>query len=154
MVNSDVAADLYGRREERTVTGEEDIDAIVTEEVYRIPERFVLKDLYVESGFNVTPAATVELEVDGMSIKKKCSGDGPVDAVYRTIKQMLNTDSALQSYEVKAITGWTDALGEVTVRVEKDKRTVVGQGADTDIIIASAKAYLNALNRLDSKKQQ
>lgn len=132
---------------------EEDIDAIVTEEVYRMPEKYVLKDLHVESGFNIIPAAEVELEIDGKSIRKKSTGDGPVDATYRTIKEIVTTESVLQSYEVKAITGGTDALGEVTVRLEEDGRTVVGQGADTDIIIASAKAYLNALNRLERKKQ-
>ncbi|MDD5434810.1 MAG: alpha-isopropylmalate synthase regulatory domain-containing protein, partial [Nitrospira sp.] len=132
---------------------EEDIDAIVTEEVYRMPEKYVLKDLHVESGFNVIPAAEVELEIDGKSIRRKSTGDGPVDATYRTIKEMITTESVLQSYEVKAITGGTDALGEVTVRLEENSRTVVGQGADTDIIIASAKAYLNALNRLERKKQ-
>ncbi|MBI5192055.1 MAG: 2-isopropylmalate synthase [Nitrospirae bacterium] len=133
---------------------EEDLDAIVTEEVYRIPERFVLKNLHVESGSNVTPAAMVELEIDGRSVTNKSSGDGPVDATYRTIKEMVKTNSILLSYEVKAITGGTDALGEVTVRLEENGRTVVGQGADTDIIIASAKAYLNGLNRMESRKKQ
>lgn len=131
---------------------EEDLDAIVTEEVYRIPERFVLKNLHVESGSDITPSAMVELEIDGRSVTNKSSGDGPVDATYRTIKDMVKTGSHLLSYEVKAITGGTDALGEVTVRLEEDGRTVVGQGADTDIITASAKAYLNALNRLEHRK--
>lgn len=133
---------------------EEDMDVIVTEEIYRIPEKYVLKDLHVESGSRITPTATVELEIEGKSLKKKSAGDGPVDATYRTIKEMVNTASHLLSYEVKAITGGTDALGEVTVRLEEGGRTVVGQGADTDIIVASAKAYLNALNRLESKKRQ
>lgn len=131
---------------------EEDIDAIITEEIYRIPERYVLKYIHVESGSNVTPTATVELEIDGMSVKNISTGDGPVDATYRTIKAMTQATSHLRSYEVKAITGGTDALGEVTVRLEEGGRTVVGQGADTDIIVASAKAYLNALNRLAYKK--
>lgn len=133
---------------------EEDLDAIVTEEVYRIPERFVLKNLHVESGSDITPSAMVELEIDGRSVTNKSSGDGPVDATYRTIKDMVKTGSHLLSYEVKAITGGTDALGEVTVRLEEDGRTVVGQGADTDIITASAKAYLNALNRLESRSKK
>lgn len=133
---------------------EEDLDAIVTEEVYRIPERFVLKKLHVESGSDITPSAMVELEVDGRSVTNKSSGDGPVDATYRTIKDMVKTGSHLLSYEVKAITGGTDALGEVTVRLEEDGRTVVGQGADTDIITASAKAYLNALNRMESRSKK
>lgn len=133
---------------------EEDLDAIVTEEVYRIPERFVLKNLHVESGSDIIPSAMVELEIDGRSVTNKSSGDGPVDATYRTIKDMVKTGSHLLSYEVKAITGGTDALGEVTVRLEEDGRTVVGQGADTDIITASAKAYLNALNRMESRSKK
>ncbi len=127
---------------------EEDIEAIVSEEVYRIPEKYVLKYIYVESGSDKTPVATVELEIDGKCVREVSSGDGPVDATYRTIKLITSASSHLRSYEVKAITGGTDALGEVTVRVDEGGRTVVGQGADTDIIVASAKAYLNALNKL------
>ncbi len=131
---------------------EEDIEAIVTEEVYRIPEKYVLKYIHVESGSDMTPTATVEIEIEGQDVKNVSTGDGPVDATYRTIKSITQASSHLLSYEVKAITGGTDALGEVTVRVEEGGRTVVGQGADTDIIVASAKAYLNALNRLAYKK--
>ncbi len=133
---------------------EEDIEAIVSEEVYRIPEKYVLKYIHVESGSDKTPMATVELEVEGKDIKEVSTGDGPVDATYRTIKSITKASSHLLSYEVKAITGGTDALGEVTVRVEEGGRTVVGQGADTDIIVASARAYLNALNRLAYKKSR
>ncbi|MCC6543565.1 MAG: 2-isopropylmalate synthase [Nitrospirae bacterium] len=133
---------------------EEDIEAIISEEVYRIPEKFVLKYIHVESGLDKTPSATVALEIDGLDVREVSTGDGPVDATYRTIKSITNTSSHLLSYEVKAITGGTDALGEVTVRVEEGGRTVVGQGADTDIIVASAKAYLNALNRLVYKKRK
>ena len=131
---------------------EEDIDAIITEEVYKIPEKYVLKFIHVESGSDVIPTATVELEIEGKSVKNKSAGDGPVDATYRTIKTMTEAVGHLLSYEVKAITGGTDALGEVTVRMEESGRKVVGQGADTDIIVASAKAYLNALNKLAYKK--
>ncbi len=132
---------------------EEDIDAIITEEIYRIPEKYGLKYIHVESGSDVTPTATVELEIAGRSVRNVSTGDGPVDATYRTIKAMTQAAGHLLSYEVKAITGGTDALGEVTVRMEEGGRTVVGQGADTDIIVASAKAYLNALNKLACKKK-
>jgi 2-isopropylmalate synthase len=76
------------------------------------------------------------------------TGDGPVDAVYRTIAAMAETKSHLRAYIVKAITGGTDAQGEVSVRVEENGETVTGHGSDTDIIIATAQAYLNALNKL------
>jgi 2-isopropylmalate synthase len=133
---------------------EEDIEAIISEEVYRIPERYRLKYLHVESGTGQTPMAVVELEIDGKTVREEGNGDGPVDAAYRTIKKLTREEGHLLSYEVKAITGGTDALGEVTVRMDDNGRAVVGQGADTDIIMASAKAYLNALNRLAYRRKR
>jgi len=127
---------------------EEDLDAIVAEEVFRIPDRYRLVSMHVASGTGEQPTAVVELEIDGQRSRQTGHGDGPVDAAYRTIAAMTATKSRLQAYIVKAITGGTDAQGEVTVRVEEDGRTAIGQGADTDIIVASAKAYLNALNKL------
>jgi 2-isopropylmalate synthase len=127
---------------------EEDLEVIISEELAKIPETYVLKSLYVESGTNFVPAATVELEVDGKIVKEKAIGDGPVDAAYRTIALITHTKSRLQTYVVKAITGGTDAQGEVAVRLEEGGKTVTGHGADTDIIVASARAYLSALNKL------
>jgi 2-isopropylmalate synthase len=127
---------------------EEDLEAIISEEVAKIPERYVLKALTIASGTNQVPTATVELEISGQVVQQTGTGDGPVDAAYRTIAAMTKTGSRLLQYAVKAITGGTDAQGEVSVRVEEDGETVTGHGADTDIIVASARAYLNALNRL------
>ena len=127
---------------------EEDLEAIVSETAIRVPERFSLKGLSVESSLDRPPAATVELEKDGQRITRTGTGDGPVDAVYRTIADILETKSALRAYIVKAITGGTDAQGEVSVRVEENGEIVTGHGSNTDIIIASAHAYLNALNKL------
>jgi 2-isopropylmalate synthase len=107
-----------------------------------------LKSFHVESGTNKTPTATVELEFDGRTHTHTGTGDGPVDAVYRTIAAMIQTKSRLLMFGVNAITGGTDAQGEVSVRVEENGRTVTGHGADTDIITAATKAYLNALNKL------
>jgi 2-isopropylmalate synthase len=87
-------------------------------------------------------------------VRNVSTGDGPVDATYRTIKTMTQAAGRLLSYEVKAITGGTDALGEVTVRMEEGGSTVVGQGADTDIVVASAKAYIHALNKLCSGQEK
>jgi 2-isopropylmalate synthase len=127
---------------------DEDLEAIVNEALARIPEVFMLERLQVESGTDRTPTATIALQVRGASVVETGHGDGPVDAVYRTIARITQTKSRLQSYTVAAITGGTDALGEVTVRIEEGGRTATGHGADTDIIVASAKAYLNALNKL------
>lgn len=127
---------------------EEDLEAIISEQIRRIPERYVLKSLFVQSGTGQVPTATVELEIDGKAMKQTGTGDGPVDAAYRTIAGMTGTKSRLLQYIVKAITGGTDAQGEVRVRVEEAGKTTTGNGADTDIIVASAKAYLNALNKL------
>ena len=127
---------------------EEDLEVIVSEELAKMTERIVLKSFHVESGTSLVPTATVELDIDGQVIKESGTGDGPVDAVYRTIAAITKTKSKLLMFGVNAITGGTDAQGEVSVRVEEDGRTVSGHGADTDIIMAAARAYLNALNRL------
>ncbi|MEE8125480.1 MAG: alpha-isopropylmalate synthase regulatory domain-containing protein, partial [Nitrospirales bacterium] len=127
---------------------EEDLETIVNTAVTKVPERYSLKGLHVESGMNQQPTATVELLMDGQSASKTGTGDGPVDAVYRTIASLTETKSQLRAYIVKAITGGTDAQGEVSVRVEENGETVTGHGSDTDIIMASTQAYLNALNKL------
>ena len=133
---------------------EEDLEAIISETATKVPERYSLKGLSAQSGMQQIPTATVELEVDGQVLKETGTGDGPVDAVYRTIALITKTKSRLLAYVVKAITGGTDALGEVSVRLEEAGETVTGNGADTDIIIASAHAYLNALNKLASQLER
>lgn len=132
---------------------DEDIEALISDKVKHIAEVYVLKNLRAESGTGITPTATVEMEVDGRAVKQTGQGDGPVDAVYRTIAAMTGTRSKLDAYLVKGITGGTDALGEVTVKVEEGGKKVAGHGADTDIIIASARAYVNALNKLEYWKK-
>lgn len=132
---------------------DEDLEAIVSDEMQQIQEVYVLKDIRAESGTGLTPTATVAMEVNGKAVKQTGTGDGPVDAVYRTIAHMTGTKSKLDAYLVKGITGGTDALGEVTVKVEEEGKKVAGHGADTDIIVASAKAYVNALNKLEYWKK-
>jgi 2-isopropylmalate synthase len=134
---------------------DEDLEAIVQDEVLRteMPERFRLTGMKVASGIDSPPVATVEMEVDGEPVSAEGGGGGPVDAVYKTIATMTGTKSTLLKYTVSAITGGTDALGEVTVRLSEGDAIVLGQGSHTDIIVASAKAYINALNRLECKKK-
>ncbi len=132
---------------------DEDLEAIVSDEMQQVKEVFVLKHLSAQSGTGITPTATVEMQVDGKTVQQTGKGDGPVDAVYRTIAGITKTQSKLDAYLVKGITGGTDALGEVTVKVEEGGKKVTGHGADTDIIVASAKAYVNALNKLEYWKK-
>ncbi len=129
---------------------DEDIEALVSDKIKQIPEVYTLKSLKAESGTGFTPTAAVEMEIDGKTVRQTGTGDGPVDAVYRTIAALTGTKSRLAAYLVKGITGGTDALGEVSVTVEEGNKRVVGHGADTDIIVASAKAYVKALNKLAS----
>src|SRR3990172_3616226 len=135
---------------------DEDVEAIVQDEVLRIemPERFKLLSLNVRSGTDTPPVAEVEMEVDGRRIKDTGRGDGPVDAAYKTIAAMTATKSTLLKYSVTAITGGTDAQGEVSVRLREGEHIVLGQRSHADIIVASAKAYINALNRLEYKKKE
>ncbi len=132
---------------------DEDIEAMISEDVTKVPEIYSLLDLYIVSGISQKPTATVKLRVGENVIDRMEHGDGPVDATYKAIAAMTNTKSHLLKFEVKGITGGTDALGEVVVSLEEDGRTVRGHGADTDIIIASAKAYINALNKLAAKRK-
>ena len=132
---------------------DEDIEALISDKVKHITEVYALKNLRAESGTGITPTATVEMEVDGRTVKQAGHGDGPVDAVYRTIAAITGTKSRLDAYLVKGITGGTDAQGEVTVKLEEGGKKVAGHGADTDIIVASAKAYVNALNKLEYWKK-
>jgi 2-isopropylmalate synthase len=133
---------------------DEDIEALLSEEVTKVPEVYSLVDLHIVSGINQKPTAAVKLKVGGILIDKLEHGDGPVDATYKAIASVTDTKSKLLKFEVKGITGGTDALGEVMVSLEEDGRTSRGHGADTDIIVAAAKAYINALNKLAARKKQ
>ena len=88
------------------------------------------------------------------STRKRGSATDPVDATFKTIKKITRTRSKLLQFAINAITGGTEAQGEVRVRLEEKGYTVIGQGADTDVIVASAKAYINALNKMEFKKQK
>jgi 2-isopropylmalate synthase len=135
---------------------DEDIEAIVQDEVLRIdvPERFKLVRMNVHSGTDTQPEAEVALDVDGKTVTMTVKGDGPVDAAFKAISKITGTRSRLLKYSVTAITGGTDAQGEVAARIQEGDYTALGQGSHTDIIVASAKAYVNALNRLEHMKSE
>lgn len=133
---------------------DEDLETLVSEEVKKAPEVFSLKELSVSGGTDVKPTAKVRLVVRGEDMALTESGDGPVDATYRAIARLTATRSRLEKFEIKSITGGTDALGEVLVTLQEDGRTVRGYGSDTDIIIAAAKSYINALNKIEVRKRE
>ncbi len=127
---------------------DEDLDVIVADEIIRVPELYKLQAMSVSSGSFAAPTATVEMEVDGEVKKTAVMGDGPVDATFQAIKELTGSSAHLLHFAVGAITGGTDAQGECTVRLEVDGREQLGQGAHPDIIVAAARAYINALNKI------
>jgi 2-isopropylmalate synthase len=132
----------------------EDLEAIVADSVGQTDERYELGDLNILSGTFAKPTATVELVIEGEAAKATAQGIGPVEAVFKAIADLTETKSDLLRYQVNAITGGMDALGEVSVTVSEDGRRVIGHGAHPDIIVASAKAYVHALNKLAWHKRR
>lgn len=134
---------------------DEDLEAVVLEKVFRIPDKFRLINLSVQSGnTGVPPTAAVVMEVDGKMQQLAGFGAGPIDAAFNTIDKIVDRSPKLQRFLVNAITGGTDAQGEVLVRIEENGMSSVGRGSDSDIIVASVKAYLNAMNRLAKKEEE
>jgi 2-isopropylmalate synthase len=134
---------------------DEDLIALVAQESVRgdVRDRYELVYLNVTSSSMAVPHATVKLRIDGEEMLGHATGDGMVDACYRAIGDLTGQHPELQRYAVKAITGGTDAQGEVTCLLREHGYTVTGQGSHTDIIQASALAYVNALNKLEYRRQ-
>jgi 2-isopropylmalate synthase len=132
----------------------EDLEAIVAESVVQTDERFQLGEVTVLAGTFATPNATVELVADGRPRKTTATGVGPVDALFKAIAELAETKSELVRYQVNAITGGMDAQGEVSVTLADGGRRVIGHGAHTDVLVASAKAYVHALNKLEWHKRR
>ncbi|TXJ08923.1 MAG: 2-isopropylmalate synthase [Acinetobacter sp.] len=130
---------------------DEDLQALASGQSHEHAAKFQLKELEVTSKTGQTPRAHVLLTVDGQEQAAAENGSGPVDAVFKAIEVIAKSKSSLELYQVNAITSGTDSQGEVLVRLNQDGRIVTGQGADTDIVIASAKAYLSALNWLHTE---
>jgi 2-isopropylmalate synthase len=128
---------------------DEDLQALISETGKSNKDLgYQLVQLKVCSETGTTPKANITLQKDGKSKEGTAEGGGPVDAAFKALESIVNSDSELQLYSVNSITSGTDAQGEVTVRLQKSGRIVNGQGSDTDIVIASVKAYLNAINKL------
>jgi 2-isopropylmalate synthase len=128
---------------------DEDIEVLVAEEILRVPDKYKLDYLNVVSGTVAVPTAMVRLRIDGKETQGAGFGVGPIDATFNTIANMADTRSKLVRFSINAISGGTDAQGEVTVRLQENGLVALGKGADPDIFIASAKAYINGLNRLE-----
>jgi 2-isopropylmalate synthase len=131
---------------------DEDLQALVSEVQVSGSDgdKITLESLEVISKTGQLPHAELTLNYKGESYRSTSDGDGPVDAVFKAIEQLAKSSTELKLYSVNAVTAGTDSQGEVTVRLEKGGRIVNGQGADTDILVASVKAYLNALNLLEN----
>ncbi len=133
---------------------DEDIVALVDDEVVRGHDKIFVKALKVESGLGIAPAAHMTLVVDGEERATTATGDGPVDAIFAAIRALYPHTASLQLFQVHAVTEGTDAQATVSVRLEENGRTVTGKGADTDTLVAAANAYVNALNKLLVKREK
>jgi 2-isopropylmalate synthase len=134
---------------------DEDIIALVDDQVVRTNDRLRMIGLEILCGTkHQPPKSELAMEIDGEVKSCKSSGDGPVDAAFNAVKELFPHGARLQLYQVHAVTGGTDAQAEVTVRLEENGRTVIGQAADTDTMVASVKAYINALNKLLVKREK
>lgn len=126
---------------------DEDLEAIMAEQVRTSEEIYKLQKWFVKSGTEQEPLSKVVITKNGDEIETEASGDGPVDAVCNAISKLTNTEAKLISYNVSSITGGLDAQGDVAIQLEINGKNVLGRGISTDIIEASAKAYLNAINK-------
>jgi 2-isopropylmalate synthase len=144
--------DLADRK--RTVYDEDLVSLIETEVIYKsVPEHFRLEELVVVTGTTVKPNATVKMKIGDDLKTTSAFGDGPIDAAYRAITMLAQSKCKLLKFAVSSITGGTEALGEVSVRLEDEGSVVTGQGVDPDVVTASARAYINGLNRLKFTKE-
>jgi len=127
---------------------DEDLAAIISDEIHAIEHIYELEYLHVACGTGTLPTASVKMKTKEGTTQAAACGDGPVDAAYEAIREATGLSPKLENYSIRAVTGGKEALGEATVRISEDGRTFVGRGISTDIIEASAKAYVDAINRM------
>ncbi|MGI6485132.1 MAG: 2-isopropylmalate synthase [Tepidanaerobacteraceae bacterium] len=136
--------DLADKKKEIT---DMDIEAIVEDQVSRIPQIIKLKYYQTSSGNRAIATSTVRVTIEGKSVEEAATGDGPIDATYKALERACNISCKLVDYSIKSVSGGKEALGEVVVKVEKDGKIFIGRGLSTDIIESSALAYTDALNK-------
>jgi 2-isopropylmalate synthase len=167
-----LALDRFKRlADKKKVVADADIEAIIADEIYQPPETWRLNHIQVSCGDHSMPTATVSLTGPGGQVHQDAAlGTGPVDAVYQAINRIVGVPNTLTEFSVKSVTEGIDAVGEVTIRIQPDNgdnnhafnpqtgqsmvRTFSGHGASTDIIVASARAYLSALNRMLAAREE
>ena len=131
---------------------DEDIEALVDEEIATAQDHIKLVSLSVIAGTRGPQRATMKLDVEGKPMLEECEGNGPVDAIFNCIKAMVPHEATLELYQVHAVTEGTDAQAEVSVRLSESGRSVTAKGADPDTLVASARAYIAALNKLVARR--
>jgi 2-isopropylmalate synthase len=133
---------------------DEDIEALVDQEIANAHDRIRLASLTVIAGTHGPQRATMKLNVDGVIKIEEAEGNGPVDAVFNCIKLLVPHEAKLELYQVHAVTEGTDAQAEVSVRLAHEGRSMTSKASDPDTLVASAKAYLGALNKIVMKRQR
>jgi 2-isopropylmalate synthase len=132
---------------------DEDLAAIISDEIYAVDNVFKLEYLHVACGTGTLPTASVNMTVRGKEKQAAACGDGPVDAAYIAIREATGLSPKLENYSIRAVTSGKEALGEATVKIREADQSFIGRGLSTDIIEASAKAYVDAMNRAVATKK-
>ena len=130
---------------------DEDIEALVDDEIVNAHDRIKIDSLMVVAGTSGPQSATLTLDIDGKTITHRSEGNGPVDAIFNAIHALVPHKASLELYQVHAVTAGTDAQAEVSVRLAHDGHSVTGRGADPDTLVASARGYISALNKLQAR---
>jgi len=157
-IGDNALSDAFGRfkdlADKKKEIFDEDLVALVDDAVAHLNERIRVTNLRLSCGIGMRANAELELEIDGERNSTKAEGDGPVDAVFRCIGKLFPHRAGLQLFQIQAVTEGIDAQAEVVVRLEENGRSVNGHAADTDTMVASARAYVNALNKLLVKREK
>jgi 2-isopropylmalate synthase len=133
---------------------DEDIEALVEDQATIAAESIRLVSLTIIAGTQGPQKATLTLDVEGKEVTKETNGNGPVDAIFNAIHAIVPHNAKLSLYQVQAVTEGTDAQAEVSIRLEEDGKSVTARGADPDTLVASAKAYISAINKLGAKRRR